>query len=81
MNGHSVRPFECGDVIALLHPYLDRELDPAEQALVMAHLDVCGRCARLFRFEAAVLSLVGLRLARVGAPPTLRARIASLADR
>lgn len=80
MTSHHTRPFECGDTVALLYPYLDRELTLAELAVVRAHLDACGPCARHFRFEAAVLSLVGLRLGRVTAPPALRARIASLAD-
>jgi mycothiol system anti-sigma-R factor len=74
------RAFHCSETVALLYPYLDRELTPEEQAIVQGHLDACGPCARHFRFEAAVLSLVGLRLGRVTAPPALRARIASLTD-
>jgi mycothiol system anti-sigma-R factor len=70
--------FNCHEAIARLYPYLDRELDAADQAAVRAHLEACGHCASLFRFEANVLTLIGDRLARTRAPGHLRARVSAL---
>jgi mycothiol system anti-sigma-R factor len=70
--------FGCHDAIGRLFPYLDRELDAADQAAVEAHLAVCGHCAELFRFEANVLTVIGNRLARTRAPEALRVRLRAL---
>jgi mycothiol system anti-sigma-R factor len=81
MSDRAPHHYDCSETIALLFPYLDRELDAAEQAKVRAHLEECGECSRLFRFEAAMLTLVGERLARTTAPADLRARIHELSRR
>lgn len=75
MNDTATHHFECAEAMARLAPYLDRELDPTEQVAVQAHLEECGNCAGLFRFEANILTFVGQRLARTQAPAALRARI------
>jgi anti-sigma factor (TIGR02949 family) len=71
-------PLDCSPTIALLFPYLDRELGPIETEAVAAHLAACGHCANLFRFENNVLAFLGERLARTRAPEPLRGRIAAL---
>ena len=81
MSDHTPHHYECSETIALLFPYLDRELDPVEQAKVRAHLEECGNCSQLFRFEATMLTLVGERLARMTAPAELRSRIQNCRDR
>ena len=81
MSDHTPHHYECSETIALLFPYLDRELDPVEQAKVRAHLEECGNCSQLFRFEATMLTLVGERLARTTAPAELRSRIHELSRR
>jgi mycothiol system anti-sigma-R factor len=81
MSDRTPHYYECSETIALLFPYLDRELDAVEQAKVRHHLDQCGDCSRLFRFEAAMLTLVGERLARTTAPAELRTRIHELSRR
>jgi anti-sigma factor (TIGR02949 family) len=78
MTYSSPRPWECSEVIAVLYPYLDRELTDDEQRQVQDHLAQCGNCAQLFRFEAAMLSLVGNHLREIQAPADLRSRIAQL---
>jgi mycothiol system anti-sigma-R factor len=70
--------FTCRETLDRLSPYLDRELDAAEQAAVRVHLDKCGRCASLFRFEANILTFIGQRLAHTQAPAGLRDRISRL---
>jgi mycothiol system anti-sigma-R factor len=75
MSDDAMPDNDCQKTIARLYPYLDRELGPGEQAAVRAHLEVCGNCARLFRFEENVLTLVAERLARTVAPAGLRARV------
>jgi mycothiol system anti-sigma-R factor len=76
-DAHDPR-YNCREVATRLFPYLDRELNPEEQAAVRAHLDRCGPCADHFRFEANVLTFLGKRLAHTQAPPELRARISRL---
>lgn len=71
-------PLECAQTVALLFPYLDRELGPIETEAVRAHLNACSHCARLFRFEANILTFIGERLARTKAPDDLRSRVTRL---
>jgi mycothiol system anti-sigma-R factor len=78
MSDAATPHFNCQEAIHRLSPYLDRELDVDEQAAVAQHLDECGHCARFFRFEANILTLIGQRLAHTQAPPTLRAQISQL---
>ena len=48
----------CGEVLALLSEYLDRELEPAARARVDAHLAECDLCERFGgRFAASVRRL------------------------
>jgi mycothiol system anti-sigma-R factor len=78
MSDQPTHQLNCAETLERLTPYLDRELDPAEREAVQEHLDACGDCANLFRFEDAMLSFLGDRLLRTRAPGGLRARIAKL---
>lgn len=70
-------PHTCRDAFLRLHDYLDRELAPEDLRRVREHLDACVRCAREFRFEAAVLDALRVALRRVELPAGLRARVAT----
>jgi len=71
----SIDPYGCREAFRRLDDFLDRELAPAEIALVEAHLEVCAVCAREFRFEATVLSAVRGKVQRISVPDGLHARI------
>ncbi|MBX3117671.1 MAG: mycothiol system anti-sigma-R factor [Fimbriimonadaceae bacterium] len=73
----SERMLSCEEVLAFLMPYLDRELDSEESALVQHHLDACGHCASLFSFEQSMLKLVKDKLNEESIPEDLRSRIFS----
>ena len=51
---------DCGDgdlcvkCEELLQPYVDRELTEAERIEAEAHLQLCERCARRYRFESSL---------------------------
>jgi mycothiol system anti-sigma-R factor len=78
MSDPATPQFNCQDAVTRLSPYLDRELDDDEQAAVHRHLERCGHCAGLFRFEANMLTLIGQRLAHTRAPNALRRQISQL---
>ena len=61
----------CKKALARLDDYLDRELSPREQRQVAAHLKICAKCARHFRFERAFIEDVRAKAAQVQAPPEL----------
>jgi mycothiol system anti-sigma-R factor len=77
-DAHKHDHINCQATLTRLYPYLDRELDETELAAVRAHLGRCGPCAKLFRFEDNILTLIGERLAHTQAPPDLRNRITRL---
>ena len=68
----------CETTVRSFLPYLDEDLDPADEADLVHHLAGCRRCAaRLDALEAPGLTLVD----RVLAPPApLTARLSSLVD-
>lgn len=70
-----IDPYDCQEAFRRIHDYVDRELSPEEIERVEAHLDVCARCAREFRFEAQVIDDVRAKLRRVSAPEGLVARV------
>lgn len=65
----------CIETVRRLDDYLDRELSDAETHEVERHLEVCGGCLRLFRFEGAALDELRLKLRRVAVPETLESRL------
>lgn len=60
-----------------LSGYLDRELAPGERERLQAHLGVCPQCRRVLATLRRTLE--GLR--GIGAPPTVDASGASIAER
>jgi intracellular sulfur oxidation DsrE/DsrF family protein len=48
----------CADVGKLLHPYLDRELDPPAAVGVAQHLAACARCAAEFERHKTASRLI-----------------------
>ena len=61
--------YTCEQAFRDMDAYLDREVGVAETGRVVAHLDGCAGCAKLFRLEAAFLSAIRTRLKRVPVPP------------
>jgi anti-sigma factor (TIGR02949 family) len=71
----------CEEVFRRLDDYLDRELSPAEMALVREHLEVCAACAAEHDFEERVIQHVRSSLRRLSVPQDLLSRISSALDR
>jgi anti-sigma factor RsiW len=46
----------CSEFRAVLHPYLDGELDPVRQVEIEDHLHACGACAEIHRAQLALRS-------------------------
>src|SRR5207247_4491091 len=63
--------YTCEEVFRRLNDYLDRELSPAEMAMVKEHLDTCGQCASEHAFEASVLQELKSKLRRIDLPQSL----------
>jgi mycothiol system anti-sigma-R factor len=66
----------CRDCAKALNPYLDRELSDEDVVQVRSHLEACGSCLHVYRFEESLRRLVRVRCLEQGAPESLRARIA-----
>jgi mycothiol system anti-sigma-R factor len=65
----------CGDCAKALNSYLDRELSDEDIVQVRHHLDACGGCLYLYKFEESLRRLVRVRCQEQGAPESLRMRI------
>jgi len=65
----------CTECVERLYPFLDRELDSAEQVQVREHLSLCRDCLSRFRFEGNVLRFVGQVARTTGCPDATRQRI------
>lgn len=66
---------DCREARARLDDYLKRELTPALEAEMQAHIDRCRSCFGYARFEANFLSMLETRARRCACPGTLRERI------
>jgi len=73
--------YTCLETVRRLDDYLDRELSETERHEVERHLETCDRCLQRFRFEAAVVDDLRLKLRRVTAPSTLESRLRELLRR
>jgi predicted anti-sigma-YlaC factor YlaD len=62
--------FTCRETLARLDDYLDRELSETEIRRVQTHLRICHRCAKRFRFEAALLAEMRHKIARLESEST-----------
>jgi len=70
--------YTCEEVFRRLNDYLDRELSPAEMAMVKEHLDTCGQCASEHAFEASVLQELKSKLRRIDLPQSLLDKVAAI---
>lgn len=73
--------YNCEETFRRFDDYLDRELTPAERALVEEHLEHCARCAAELKFEASVLREVRSKVERIIVPSNLLSRIRGALDR
>lgn len=72
---------DCASIDPLVTPYIDDELDARERGQVDSHLLRCPACRSRVRAERTACGLLRQRkgeLARLAAPPSLRARCASM---
>jgi mycothiol system anti-sigma-R factor len=65
----------CRECAKALNPYLDRELSDEDVIQVRSHLEACGGCLEVYKFEESVRRLVRVRCQEQGAPESLRQRI------
>jgi mycothiol system anti-sigma-R factor len=65
----------CGDAIARVYHYLDRELDSEASRVIDGHLEACNDCAEQYRLEQLVKALVHRTCCEEQAPEALRVRI------
>ena len=65
----------CQDCLQALNPYIDRELSDEDILQVRQHLEDCGGCLHVYRFEESLRRLVRVRCLEQSAPDSLRARI------
>jgi len=73
--------YTCLETVRRLDDYLDRELSEPERYEVERHLETCDRCLQRFRFEAAVVEDLRMKLRRVTVPGALEARVRDLLRR
>ena len=73
MSGQEV--LSCHETFERIDDYLDRELSDAEMELVRAHVRACEVCAKVFKFEGAVVSAVRDKLESVALPEGLRQKV------
>lgn len=67
---------ECQDCLRALNPYIDRELSDEDIIHVRGHLEACGGCLYIFKFQESIRRLVRVRCLEQSAPESLRDRIA-----
>ena len=72
--------YTCEQAFSRLYEYLDRVLDPEEEALVQQHLVLCEDCGRHFQFEEQLLARLREKCRTGRAPGKLRRRIEQLID-
>ncbi len=71
----TVSRYTCEEVFARLDDFLDRELAPAEAALVRQHLETCEVCAGEYSFEQKVREDLKTKLRRIDLPESLTAKV------
>ena len=67
----------CEKCEEMLQPFLDRELDESERREAQAHLDACHYCAKRYRFEEDLRTIVR-HACDEPMPAELKAKLASL---
>jgi mycothiol system anti-sigma-R factor len=66
---------ECQDCLRALNPYIDRELSDEDIIHVRGHLEACGGCLHVYKFQESIRRLVRVRCLEQSAPDSLRVRI------
>ena len=74
----AVDRYTCEEVFRRLNDYLDRELSPAEMAMVKEHLETCAQCASEHAFEESVLRELKNKLRRIDLPQSLVDKVAAI---
>ena len=74
----AVDRYTCEEVFRRLNDYLDRELSPAEMAMVQEHLETCAQCASEHAFEASVLRELKAKLRRIDVPQSLIEKVEAI---
>lgn len=74
------RKFTCGEAVALLYDYLDREGAQASLDKVEEHLNICRHCCDRFAFEASLWKMVRKKGRDVHCPESLKNRVRKLLD-
>lgn len=67
----------CQKIRGIVHPYIDRELDPDVAAEVERHLEQCNDCDLIYRGQAALRSSLQHPSFYYRAPAELKERITS----
>jgi len=75
---NAVDRYTCEEVFRRLNDYLDRELSPAEMAMVQEHLNTCAQCASEYAFEASVLRELKGKLRRIDLPQSLIEKVEAI---
>ena len=78
MSGH--RKLTCGEAVALLYDYLDREGAQASIENVEEHLQICRHCCDRFAFEASLWKVVRRKGTEAHCPESLKLRVSKLLD-
>ena len=78
-DSHSAVPFagtpDCERALAEVYTFLDQELNDAQRAEIMAHLEACSPCFEAFDFEAELRMVITTKTHSVEFPDSLRIRI------
>ena len=67
----------CQKILEIVHPYIDRELDPVQSAEVELHLEQCDDCDLIYRGQIALRSSLQDPSFYYRAPADLKTRITS----
>jgi mycothiol system anti-sigma-R factor len=70
--------YSCEEAIKRLNEYLDSELDSAEKADVIKHLQICEPCLERFSFEKTLITIMRKKMCGSVAPLQLKQRLAAL---
>ena len=66
---------DCREVLSMVYDFLDGEVDDADRARIVQHLDECSPCLRQYGLEQAVKALVHRSCTCEHAPEHLRVQI------
>ena len=70
--------YSCEEAVRRLNEYLDHELNEAEYAVVLKHLELCRPCLRRFTFEKTLIVSLRQKITVHCMPFTLREKLHGL---